>query len=109
MSNVTRENAPIYSMLADDPDLYEIVMLFVNEMPTRINQLLNKFHEKNWDELEQTAHQLRGAAGGYGFGEVTPAAGKLEQSIKDRLTEEEIQQSLVELIELCRRMDIQPR
>ena len=106
MTNLTQERTPIYSLLADDPDLYEIVKMFVEEMPTRINQLMNEYVAKNWSELERTAHQLRGAAGSYGFGEVTPVAGKLEQSLKDNLSEEVIQQLLTELIELCRRMAV---
>lgn len=108
MSNLTHQKMPIYSLLADDPDLFEIVKMFVDEMPGRIDQLLTGFHEKKWDDLERTAHQLRGAAGSYGFGEVTPAAKKLEQTVKAKMPEEAIQQSLVELIDLCRRMDIQP-
>jgi HPt (histidine-containing phosphotransfer) domain-containing protein len=106
MSNSTQQSTPIYSLLADDPDLHEIVKMFVDEMPTRINQLMSEFIAKNWDDLERTAHQLRGAAGSYGFGEVTPAAGKLEQSVREKLPEEEIQQSLVDLIDLCQRMAI---
>ena len=106
MTNLTQASTPIYSLLADDPDLHEIVKMFIEEMPTRINQLINEFIAKNWGELERTAHQLRGAAGSYGFVEVTPTAGKLEQSLKENLPEEEIQQLLTELIELCRRMAV---
>ena len=109
MSNWTKQVTPIYSLLADDTDLYEIVKMFVDEMPTRIDQLLSVFNAKNWGELERTAHQLRGAAGSYGFGEVTPAAGKLEQAVKSKLPEEEIQQSLIELIDTCQRMAIKPQ
>ena len=108
MSNLTQPNTPIYSFLADDPDLFEVVKMFVDEMPERIEQLLNDFNEKNWGELERTAHQLRGAAGSYGFGEVTPLAGKLEESVKAKFPEEKIHQYLIELIELCRRMDMKP-
>jgi len=106
MSNIPQEIAPIYSQLADDPDLHELVKMFVEEMPTRIERLTKEFCEKNWDDLKNLAHQLKGAAGSYGFGEVTPAAEKLEHSLQRHVTEEEIQQSLVELLDLCRRMAI---
>ena len=106
MTLLTQESTPIYSLLADDPDLYEIVKMFVEEMPTRIDQLMNEFIAKNWSELERTAHQLRGSAGSYGFGEITPAAGKLEHALKANFAEDEIRQSLVELIGICRRMAV---
>ncbi len=93
-------------MLADDPDLFEIVKMFVDEMPTRIDRLIAEFNSRDWESLKQTAHQLKGSAGSYGFGEVTPAAGKLEQFLKENLPEEDIQRSLVELIGICRRMSI---
>jgi len=97
---------PIYSQLADDPDLYDLVKMFVAEMPTRIDRLTKEFGEKNWDDLKNLAHQLKGAVGCYGFCEVTPAAGKLEHSLQHHLPEEEIRQSLVELLDLCRRMAV---
>ncbi|MCL2117623.1 MAG: Hpt domain-containing protein [Planctomycetaceae bacterium] len=108
MSTGTQPSTPIYSFLADDPDLHDIVKMFVDEMPSRINQLLDEFVSKNWDELQKITHQLKGTIGSYGFSEITPAVGKLEQSLKAKLPEEEIQQSLVELIDLCRRMTIKP-
>lgn len=106
MSNQSQGIAPIYSQLADDPELYNLVKLFIEEMPTRIDRLIKEFGEKNWDDLKNLAHQLRGSAGSYGFGEVTSAAGKLEHSLQHHLPEEEIQQSLVELLNFCRRMAI---
>jgi HPt (histidine-containing phosphotransfer) domain-containing protein len=106
MLKISQKIAPIYSQLADDPDLYEIVKMFVEEMPTRMERLIKEYDEKNWYELKNLAHQLRGAVGCYGFGEISPAAGRLEQSLRKNLPEEEIRQSLVELLDLCRRMAI---
>ena len=106
MPNIPQGTAPIFSQLADDPDLCGIVKMFVDEMPTRIDRLIRDFNSKNWDELKNTAHKLRGTAGCYGFGEVTSIAGKLEHSLKTEMSEEDIQQSLNELIEICQRMAI---
>ena len=106
MSEMMQKITPIYSQLADDPDLYDLVKMFVDEMPTRIDRLISNYTSKDWDELQRTAHQLKGAAGSYGFCEVTPVAGKLEQSLQKQLPEEQIQQTLDELIDLCRRMAI---
>ncbi|MEN6449418.1 MAG: Hpt domain-containing protein [Thermoguttaceae bacterium] len=94
----------LYSPLATDPDLAEIVALFVEEMPNRVATLLQCLNDKNWESLRRTAHQLKGAAGSYGFGPVTPCAGRLESAIQDRLSEEEIRQSVQELVTLCGRI-----
>jgi len=107
MSNIPPGIAPIYSQLADDPELYDLVKMFVEEMPTRVDRLIKEFGKKNWDDLKNLAHQLKGTAGCYGFGEITTVAGKLEHSLQHHLPEEEIEQSLVELLDLCRRMTVQ--
>ena len=106
MSSFSQQDGPIYSVLADDPDLYDLVKMFVDEMPSRLEKLLAEFNSKNWDGLKNTAHQLKGAAGSYGFAAVTPAAAKLEDSLKQSPPEEAIQQMLNELIATCQRMSI---
>ena len=106
MSSLTQQDGPIYSALADDPDLYDLVKMFVDEMPLRLEKLLAEFNSKDWDGLKYTTHQLKGSAGSYGFAEVTPVAGKLEDSLKQSSPEEAIQQTLNELIATCQRMCI---
>jgi histidine phosphotransfer protein HptB len=93
----------LYSVLADDPDLAEIVALFVQEMPERIARLLDRFRESDREGLRRVAHQLKGAAGSYGFTPISPAAARLEDGIVQSRSEEEIRQALDELIDLCRR------
>lgn len=106
MSHFTQRIAPIYSQLIDDPDLCDLVKMFVDEMPARIEQLLKDFNAKNWDKLKNTAHNLRGAVGCYGFCEITPAVGKFEQALNDDISEDDIRQTLEELIDLCKRMAV---
>ena len=106
MSSLAQQADPIYSALADDPDLYDLVKMFVDEMPSRLEKLLTEFNSKDWDGLKCTAHQLKGAAGSYGFAEVSPAAARLEDSLKQSTPEEAIQQTLNELITTCQRMSI---
>jgi CheY-like chemotaxis protein/HPt (histidine-containing phosphotransfer) domain-containing protein len=103
------ENTPmpasfLYSHLAADPDLVELVELFVQEMPDRINALETQARSRNWQQLTRTAHQLKGAAGSYGFKTITPYAARLEQAARSGCQEEEILSSLGELLDLCRRL-----
>ena len=66
----------VYSRLAGDPDLGEIVDLFVEEMPERVATLLDQLQAQDWEGLRRTAHQLKGAAGSYGFDMISPCAGR---------------------------------
>jgi histidine phosphotransfer protein HptB len=93
----------LYSPLADDQDLAEIVELFVQEMPGRIARLLDRFRKADWEGLRRAAHQIKGAAGSYGFTPISPAAGRLEDEITQSRPEAEISQALDELIDMCRR------
>jgi len=98
----------IHSVLSKDPDLQNIVQLFVNEMPQRIQKLLAEYEQKDWERLSGTAHQLKGAAGSYGFGEVSPVAAHLEQAAKSHTDENEILTTLNELVRICERVTAMP-
>ena len=93
----------VYSSLAD-PDLGELIEMFVQEMPERINALETQARSRDWQQLTRTAHQLKGDAGSYGFNVITPCAARLESAAKDGCQEEEILSALDELLDLCRRM-----
>jgi len=94
---------PIYSALGGDEDLAEIVEMFVDEMPTRISALLGYLDNSDWEALRVTAHQLKGAAGSYGFTPISPCAATLEDSIREEASEERIQEAVEDLVAMCRR------
>ena len=102
MSQMSVGTQPLYSTLAEDADLREIVELFVEEMPDRVANLLDRFAVRDWSGLRRAAHQLKGAAGSYGFAPITPAAGRLEDAIRDSRPEDEIRRAADSLVELCR-------
>ena len=94
----------VYSHLAADPNLGELVEMFVQEMPDRINALETEARSHNWQQLTRIAHQLKGAAGSYGFEAITPYAVQLEIAARDGRQDEEILSALEELLNLCRHM-----
>jgi HPt (histidine-containing phosphotransfer) domain-containing protein len=104
MSRATSAAEPLYSSLSSDPDLREIVDLFVEEMPGRVATMLQQLDAQDWDRLRRTAHQLKGAAGSYGFHALTPAAGKLEDAIRGQQSQKQIRRFADDLIDLCRRV-----
>lgn len=103
MTQSTHETEPLYSSLGGDPDLGEIVDMFVEEMPDRVSAIQNQLEEANWDGLRRTAHQLKGAAGSYGFDSVSPCAARLEDAVREQEPEEQIRRAAQELVDLCSR------
>jgi HPt (histidine-containing phosphotransfer) domain-containing protein len=95
---------PVYSVFGDDPEMAEMVELFVHDMPIRIQCLGELLASADWEELGRFAHQLKGAAGGYGFDEITRLAARLEDAIRHVETEDEIRDATTALIDVCRRV-----
>lgn len=102
--NTISPPGPLYSSYGADPDLGELVTLFVSEIPQRVDQLLTDLESGNWSGVQRTAHQLKGAAGSYGFSQVTPYADCVESLIRRRESEEQVRTAITSLVEVCRRM-----
>jgi HPt (histidine-containing phosphotransfer) domain-containing protein len=94
----------LYSHLADDPHLGELVGIFAEKMSDRINALNTQAKNQNWNQLAETAHQIKEAAGNYGFDEITSYAARLETAAREARQEEQIVSALDELISICRRV-----
>lgn len=92
----------VVSTLRGDPLLADLVKLYVQEMPERIARLESLAVARQWEELAQAAHQLKGSAGGYGFGMLSAPADRLERVIRSGGEEPAILQALRELVQLCR-------
>jgi histidine phosphotransfer protein HptB len=100
---ITKEEL-IYSRLGEDPDLGEIVTMFVDEMPDRMASLERQFQAQDWESLRRSAHQLKGAAGSYGFDAISPVAGRLESAVRDQDPVDQIHATVEEILDLCRRV-----
>jgi len=76
------EEAPrpalVRSSLQDDPDIAPIVELFVNSLPARMSAIERAIGVGNREEVMRLAHQLKGSAGAFGFGDLTEPAAELE-------------------------------
>jgi len=96
------ENTTIHSSMADDPDFGELVGMYVDEMPDRITVLEQALASGNMELLRRTAHQMKGAAGSYGFDQLTPYAAAVEAEALDGEPEEKLQKTVQELLDVCR-------
>lgn len=93
----------LYSSLGGDPDLGEIVELFVEEMPDRVATLLDQLEAADWEGLHRAAHQLKGAAGSYGYAPISDYAAVLEKAVGEGEPEEQIREAVDALADICRR------
>lgn len=100
----TAESEPFYSTLAGDPDLGEIVGLYIAEMPGRIAALLARFEAGDHRGLATLAHQLKGAAGSHGFHQLTPFAAKLEQLARANAPDHDLRPAVEALVAACGRV-----
>jgi HPt (histidine-containing phosphotransfer) domain-containing protein len=108
MSSSANLAKPIYSTLGTDPDLREIVQMFVEEMPDRMSSLLDRLNASDWEGLRRVAHQLKGAAGSYGFEPITRLAARLEDAVRESQPEEALRRMVEELVDLCHRAKAGP-
>ncbi len=102
------DDLPVYSDLAADPLLRPMVELFVHEMPARTAILRVNFETGNWDALRRAAHQMKGAAGSYGFDQLTPPSARLEEAATRVEPAEVIAQALEALLAQCNRVTADP-
>ncbi|MCB0405143.1 MAG: response regulator [Bdellovibrionales bacterium] len=76
------ETSPLYSEYADDPRVKPIIHGFVKRLPLRVSSLRKALSSKDWQELASVAHQIKGAAGGYGFPQLTEIARSIEEQAR---------------------------
>jgi len=75
-----KDDRPVYSDLASDDQMIELVQMFVSENPDRVNSLRVALNAGDFETLKRLSHQLKGAAGGYGFHDITAPSRALEIS-----------------------------
>lgn len=104
MSEIANESQPIFSTLGGDPDLGPLVEMFVDEMPDRIQTLLDHADHEDWQQLTWSAHQFKGSAGSYGFDQFTSCLATLEQAAARGGSREDIREMLDEIASLAARV-----
>lgn len=103
MTSLPYISQPLYSTIGSDPDFQELVVLFVEEMPQRIQRILDHLKRRDWEGLHLICHQLKGSAGGYGFPPISVAAAQVVDAIRKAAPEEQIYQAVQALVDLCQR------
>jgi HPt (histidine-containing phosphotransfer) domain-containing protein len=104
MCNMTTQDDLLYSSLGADPDLGELVDVFVGEIPERVSRMQDCMDAGDSEGLGRAAHQLKGAAGSYGFQQLTPTLQRLETLARAGGEIADKRKALDEVIELCGRV-----
>lgn len=94
---------PLHSVYENDPDLRDLVVLFVDELDRRVDAIRHAWHDEDAAELRRISHQLKGAAGGYGFDPIGDAAARLEcELLHDEAELSALAERVEDLISCCR-------
>jgi HPt (histidine-containing phosphotransfer) domain-containing protein len=101
-------SSPIFSSLAQDGDMIELVQQFVADLQNRMAAMQAAYEANNLPEIARLAHQLRGTGGSHGFDVLSVAAGDVEDAVRGAESLERIRQALAELTVLCHRATAAP-
>ncbi len=88
----------IYSSISSDPCMGELVEMYVDELPERIETLESLLADSNWPELKRMTHQIKASAPGYGFESVGLVAAAAELSIMEEQPVNDRQERIKDLI-----------
>ena len=94
---------PLHSAYENDPDLRDLVVLFVDELDRRVDSIRQAYLAEDVAALQRISHQLKGAAGGYGFEPIGDAAARLEyELLHDEAELSALAERVEDLISCCR-------
>jgi CheY-like chemotaxis protein/HPt (histidine-containing phosphotransfer) domain-containing protein len=98
------EAEPLESDLADDPEMAELIELFVEALPERARAIQLAGDHDDVDHVKDLAHQLKGTAGGFGFPRIMDAAAALERAAAEGGGPGALEQRIDALVDLCARV-----
>ena len=99
-----QEEERLESDLADDPEMAELVELFVQALPERARAIRDAGDHEDTKRVKDLAHQLKGTAGGFGFPRIMDAAAALERAAAEGGGTDDLQQPIEALVDLCARV-----
>jgi PAS domain S-box-containing protein len=95
----------IKSSFAGDARIMQIVPVFVDGLRDKVRKMTDLLEANDLPALQEIAHQLLGACGGYGFGAVSEPASRVEQSIRAGKDLKSVTADTKSLIEVIRRIE----
>ncbi len=102
------QTPPVYSDLSSDPDMADLVEMFVDHLGQRVEALREAVELADNDALEELAYQLKGSAGGYGFEPITELASIIEKQARDHADIDQLRDAVDDLVNICGRVTADP-
>ncbi len=72
----------ISQLLLEDGDLRDIVEEFVGALEGRISEMKAAHSKLDWEQMTTLAHRLKGAAGSYGYPEMSEVCATMEREFR---------------------------
>jgi HPt (histidine-containing phosphotransfer) domain-containing protein len=72
----------VSQLLLEDASLRDLVQEFVEALPQRLEELRRAYESLDWDQLAVLAHRLKGAAGSYGYPDLSRLAAEMEEMFR---------------------------
>ena len=91
----------LVSELAEDPDIADLVAEFAVVLGTRADSLLSAFTRDDTESLRRIVHQLKGAAGGYGFPSISEQARVVESALEGSNERAQVREAVEGPAALC--------
>ena len=82
MTPSSETNPPIVSsILADEPDMIDLVQQFVGKLPGMVEKVQTAYRENNLDGFKAEVHELKGVSGNFGYKEIFDINNRIEFEI----------------------------
>ena len=94
---------PLVSDLADDEEMADLIAGFVPILGARAAELTAALAKQDTEALKRVVHQLKGAAGGYGFSSITEQAKNVEEALATAGDGTQLKKAVESLCSLCHR------
>ena len=97
----------IRTPLADDPELRQIVEMFIDGLETELGKVAQAVAQADFDALSRLAHSLKGSGGSMGFDSFRLEALELEKAALSRQLEQ-VRESFAEIQRLSELLSSEP-
>lgn len=97
----TLDEEPIFSSMAGDPEMNELINDFVTELAKKCRAIEECIVAERIADLERLSRALKGEAGGYGFEPITDAAAAIEDAVRAKADAARLKAAVAELSNLC--------
>ncbi len=94
----------LQSRYVDDPEMGELIAEFVSRLPDAVREMRELAETNDAAGLRRKVHQMRGAAGSYGYPQITDVASVVESALA-KGPAVPLAKLITELLELIQRVD----